>query len=222
MMIFWRKLVCTDVKCVNKCTIPDSHQCFPNMKNAIFCRIKISDLLTRYVSLWWLPLSAVAQFCQGVNLEELFTDIWVGLSQQVVISYLWSGAARLSNFHWKEVVRAFWVELVQHEISLFARNGRVFHLKSPEFFIRSAHCRERVKKNIVSKKTEQNYHLHFNCISYDFSKTCFSPSAICKKTRSSGFIIRQDQQQKADGEVSVSEMGVWTKGGGGLVRTRGL
>ena len=100
-MVFWRKLVCTDVKCVNKCTIPDSHQCFPNMKNAIFCRIKISDLLTRYVSLWWLPLSAVAQFCQGVNLEELFTDIWVGLSQQVVISYLWSGAARLSNFHWE-------------------------------------------------------------------------------------------------------------------------
>ena len=46
----------------------------------------MSDLLTR-----WLPPGAVAQFCQGVNLEELFTDIWVALSQQVVISYLWSG-----------------------------------------------------------------------------------------------------------------------------------
>ena len=220
-MIFWRKLVCTDVKCVNKCTIPDSHQCFPNMKNAIFCRIKISDLLTRYVSLWWLPLSAVAQFCQGVNLEELFTDIWVGLSQQVVISYLWSGAARLSNFHWKEVVRAFWVELVQHEISLFARNGRVFHLKSPEFFIRSAHCRERVKKNNIVSKKQSKIIICILTVFHMIFQNLFSPSAICKKT-SSGFIIRQDQQQKADGEVSVSEMGVWTKGGGGLVRTRGL
>ena len=104
----------------------------------------MSDLLTR-----WLPPSAVAQFCQGVNLEELFTDIWVVLSQQVVISYLWSGPI----FTGKEVVRAYLVELAQHEISLFARNGRVFHLKSPEFFKRPTHCRERGRKtNIASIK----------------------------------------------------------------------
>ena len=60
--------------------------------------MKMSDLLTRYVSLWWLPASAVAQFCQGVNLEELFTNIWVALSQQVVISYLWSGAEKTKQF----------------------------------------------------------------------------------------------------------------------------
>ena len=98
--VFLRKF-CRYFNYVNKAAVPDSHWCqisFPNLKNSIFRRIntKISELLTG-----WLPPSAVAQFCQGVNLKELFADIWVVLSQQVVISYLWSGPTRRSNFHWE-------------------------------------------------------------------------------------------------------------------------
>ena len=83
---------------------------------------------------------------------ELFTDIWGPPCPNKWLSCIYGPEQK----EWAIFIRgdrAFLVELVQHEISLFAPNGRVFHPESPEFFTLSQHFAENKYRNGDMLKT---------------------------------------------------------------------